>query len=291
MMLALGTVQFGLSYGITNVVGQTTPDEVARIFAVARDAGIELIDTAAAYGEAELVLGRTLEQGAPFRIVTKTIPLPSEDQTGVAAVVGGFRCSLQRLNASLVHGLLVHRYEDLAGKAGPALFAALERCRDAGLVERLGVSVYSPEEALVLAKHYPIDIVQLPLNVLDQRSAGSGALRQLKDRSIDVHARSIFLQGALLDAERTVGRRIAGLAGPLAGFADFAKVYGLTPIEAAIAFVQSQPIAAAVVGVTSASELQDIARIWSRDVDHTALPWDQLAVTDLDLIDPRRWRQ
>lgn len=123
MKLALGTVQFGLDYGITNQTGQVSPLMAAQIMSVAREHHIDVIDTAASYGDSEFMLGRIGVQG--FRVVTKLPPLPDMlDDVGIWAK-RQLSNSLDRLRVKSIHGLLLHRGSDLLGPQGRDLFRAL----------------------------------------------------------------------------------------------------------------------------------------------------------------------
>ena len=181
MKLALGTVQFGLPYGATNKQGQVGAGEIERILARARAAGIDLLDTAAAYGTSEDVLGASDEARAGFSIVTKTQPLRLEsiDAEAVERVVDGVRRSVRRLHVAALDGLLVHHAPDLLAPGGDRLYDALQSLRAEGLVRRLGASVYTVDQLLTLLERYPLEIVQLPMNVLDQAFLQTGTLDRL----------------------------------------------------------------------------------------------------------------
>ena len=140
--LGLGTVQFGQPYGISNTRGQVSPKEAAAILAGAKNAGIRLLDTAANYGEAEAVLAKLDTTG--FRIVSKTIGL----KHGLNQVIMRVRQSADLLKADTI---LVHAAADLLGPDGDALWAALRRLRDDGVVRKIGISVYVADDPAALA--------------------------------------------------------------------------------------------------------------------------------------------
>lgn len=170
MRLALGTVQFGLDYGVSNRAGEVPDDELDAILTLARKLGVDTLDTAQAYGKAETRLGS--HHTADFQLVGKLAP--GIQATEVATSVAG---SLQRLARPRLDGLLLHRSQD----ASPALFEQLAELQRQGLVGKVGVSVYAPEElALWLAQGYPLELVQLPANLLDQRFLRSGWLDRLQ---------------------------------------------------------------------------------------------------------------
>gem|GEM_PF-2061768 len=185
MKLGLGTVQFGQAYGVSNTGGQVAPDEAARILAQAAQAGVAVLDTAANYGTAEDVLEKL--DTKPFRLVTKTISV----KQGVPAVVARARQSAERLKADT---LLVHAAADLKDDA---LWPALQALKAEGVFRKIGISVYVADDPLAVAQTFRPDVMQLPFSVLDQRLLKSGALMRLKDLGVEIHARSIFLQGLL----------------------------------------------------------------------------------------------
>ena len=139
--LCLGTVQFGLSYGITNQAGQVPEEEVRRILDLAALSGISLLDTAQAYGTAEAVLGHCWPTGAPRRLISK-LPAGAPQQSWQGSLI----TSLQRLKATQLDGFLLHRASDLLAPNGEALLNWLQSLRDLGLVDRIGVSIYNSSE-------------------------------------------------------------------------------------------------------------------------------------------------
>lgn len=301
MNLGLGTVQFGLDYGITNASGKTPAVEVGAILAEAAASGVALLDTAALYGDAESVLGQQLRSfSAPneFRIVSKTVhlaphqPLPA----ALAAVRAGVHASLSKLGISKLYALLVHRSDDLLGPAGEALFAELLTLRESGLVEKIGVSVYAPDELAMLIGRFPIDVVQLPINVLDQRMLRTGMLAKLRERRIEIHARSAFLQGVLLlDSlgaanQSSAPRYPTALTPVLTAFQSRQRELDLSPLEATLGFLNSlDAIDVVVCGAARLSEWQAICRSFSTLPKLSPEVFADLAQDRLELIDPRRW--
>ena len=191
--LVLGTAQFGLNYGVTNQNGQVTKREVKRILGLAKYNGINTLDTAADYGNSEEVLGEIGIHN--YQIITKTIPLKGE----VKKVIDGFFQSLNKLNIDKVEGLLIHNIDDVKNKNFHLLFERLNQLKKDGLVKKIGFSTYMPEQINFLLENFDFDIIQLPFNIFDARLIEGGQLKALKRRGVEVHARSIFLQGILLD--------------------------------------------------------------------------------------------
>lgn len=283
--LAIGTVQFGLAYGVGNSEGQVSRPEAAAILQCARLAGVQTLDTAIAYGESERRLGQIGIEG--WRVITK---LPAMDASSVNVAkwvresVGN---SLKRMKISRLYGLLMHRSADLSGTLGAEVVGALHTLKAQGLVEKVGVSIYSPDELASIWPRFELDLVQAPFNVVDRRLEQSGWLRRLHDAGVEVHTRSAFLQGLLLMEEK---RRPAAFERwrPLwDAWRLWLDKNGLTPVEACLAFALSRPeISRVVIGVDRRSQLEEALAAASHE---RALAPVELMSMDIDLIDPSRW--
>lgn len=283
--LALGTVQFGLDYGVANRQGQVPLAEVQAILEYAESLGMDTLDTAIAYGNSEERLG---EIGVgQWRVISKLPALP----IGCADIGQWVRQSvdesLGRLHVSYLHGLLLHRPEQLLGTHGDALYAALRQLVADGLVRKIGVSIYDPADFFRLGNHFDFDIVQLPFNILDRRLIDSGLCQRLIPEGVEIHARSVFLQGLLLmrSADRPPQfRRWQPLWQRWQSWLAEAR---LSPLQACIRYVLSFPgIAKVVVGVDSVAHLKEIAM--AAEGERPELP-AELNCTDLELINPSRW--
>jgi aryl-alcohol dehydrogenase-like predicted oxidoreductase len=286
--LVLGTVQFGLAYGVSHKDGAVPAGEVGRILDLAWQSGARTLDTAAAYGESEQVIG-SLDASAGFGVITKTVPIRAVElgESDVATIEEGFRTSLEKLRRRSVDALLVHNVQNLQGPMGAALWSRLERMRDEGAVTRIGISVYDVSEAEQALERFPIEIVQLPLNVFDQKAVRHGGLERLAARGIVIHARSVFLQGLLLMEPSDLPANVRQAAPMIERWrADCARA-GASPLAAALAFVLAQPaVAKLVVGVHSRDHLSAYLAALGQSV---ALPWASLACNDPAVIDPRAW--
>jgi aryl-alcohol dehydrogenase-like predicted oxidoreductase len=283
--LCLGTVQFGLPYGITNTAGQVEEPEVRRILAMAAQQGVELLDTAQAYGTAESVLGKCSLPTMRRRLISK---LPAQaDPDGWEQ---SFQASLNRLQTDRLDGFLLHRSADLLGPQADRLLDWLESLRERGLVHRLGVSIYDASEL----EGIPLDrlqLVQLPLSLYDQRLLLNGTVDQLKSAGLAVHARSLLLQGLLLRP----AHQWPSFLSP-----DFRQHHrqliqhlaerGLSLLDAALAFAHScDALEAVLVGVQSAAELAELLAAWNA-VDAVAMaPAAVWAWENGQDLDPRCW--
>jgi aryl-alcohol dehydrogenase-like predicted oxidoreductase len=282
--IGLGTVQFGMDYGVSNPTGKVSAPEVSAILAAAEAAGIRMLDTAASYGSAEQVLGRALRPGHPFAIVTKTLPL----RDGLEQVEIRARQSLEYLGTKPVDAILVHAAQNLAGSDGPRLWKLLQRLRDEGLFRRIGISAYVADRPLELARKYRPDIVQIPFSILDQRLKQTGELKSLKELGIEIHVRSIFLQGLLLMEPKNLPAKLAHAGAALAATQARIGKAGLTNLAAAIGFVLAQhEVDIAVVGVTRQSELLEILAAAAEPLP--AIDWSACAIDDVLALTPSLW--
>ncbi len=289
MKLALGTVQFGLDYGVSNRAGITPLAEVRSILNVARQSGIRVLDTAASYGISEEVLGSVLRGEGSFRIVTKTPGLanaPVESRRG--ALRDAFARSLARLGVSEVYGLLMHEAEDLLHADGDALFDELQRLKRQGLVQRIGASVYTGAQIDRLMERFALDLVQLPLSVLDQRLIRSGHLTKLKGAGVEVHARSVFLQGLLLMEPDHLPVALRTAAPLLRRYRAWLSERNLDVLSGAIGFVSAlDEVDSIVVGVNNASHLKDIVAKSRTVIDRNAC--GDFAIEDPAIVNPALW--
>lgn len=289
MKFALGTVQFGLDYGVANTGGRVGPVAVGRILSAARALGIDMLDTAEAYGEAEEVLG---EIGvAQFEVVGKLGRINCPPEKLARHVEERVTASLRRLGLPRLYGLLLHTPQQLLDEPELAdpLARALESLRETGLAGKIGVSTYSPDQTLRLCELFPFDLVQLPLPPIDARWHRHGALGALKARGIEIHVRSVFLQGLLLMAPEDVPGWCAPWAGLMRDWQGWVRSQGLSLVEGALASTAANPhVDRIVVGVLDEAQLREIAHAAQAVIGE--MP-ERLMTTEEALLDPSRWNR
>ncbi len=279
--LGLGTVQFGQAYGVSNTQGQVPVAEVQTILTHAAQAGVSVLDTAAGYGEAERVLGALASENKPFRIVTKTISI----KNGIDAVMARARQSVQTLERRPVDLLMVHAAGELVGSDGDRLWNALLALRDEGLFGGIGISAYVADEPAALAVRFRPAAMQVPFSVLDQRLLANGALTRLQELGVEVHARSLFLQGLLFVPSEKLPPKLKHIGPKL----DAVRArLGAKPLDMALAFVLERPeIDVAVVGVTRAAELDEIIAAAAKPAP--TVDWKTCALDDEVVLTPSLW--
>lgn len=292
--LGLGTVQWGMSYGIANQSGIATSRAVSEMLARAREAGVNILDTAWAYGEAERVLGEQGVLAAGFRVVTKTRPLKGLNNSAseLAEVVEtAFRASLVSLVGTSVYALLVHHADDLLGPAGDALWARLQSLRAEGLATKIGCSLYHPEQFDRLLQRYPLELVQIPYNIYDQRYVVSGMAAHAKALGVEIHVRSAFLQGVLLMPPERLPDYFAALREHHAALWSKYANLGLSPLQAALGFCLACPeVDEVIVGCEQPAQWNQILAV--ADTPFPSASREDLgrfAVNDEAYINPSRW--
>jgi aryl-alcohol dehydrogenase-like predicted oxidoreductase len=284
--LVIGTAQFGSPYGISNQRGQVDVSEVKSILELTWKSGIRTIDTASSYGNSEEVLG--LLASAEFQIIGKLKSLPATCESVGTWVCDQLQSSLQNLKRSSIYALLVHNPADLSGAQGEELFESLLVLKENGIVEKLGISIYSPTELDSLIPRFEFDIVQTPLNVLDNSIHSSGWLSKLSDMGVSVHARSVFLQGLLLQKSSDRSQTFSKWKTILGGYDSWVQSLGVTSLQACLAHVMSyEQVSNIVFGVTSRAELCEI--ISSLPTDPIRAPAN-LYSTDVELVNPMNWK-
>lgn len=289
MKLGLGTVQFGMDYGISNKTGKTPAAEVAAILDLAAMRGVRVIDTAHLYGDSEEVLGKFLPESG-FDIVTKTPSLrkPLITQDDCDEVRRAFTLSLERLKKEKVYGLLLHHAGDAQVAGGKDLLGTLSDLKREGKIEKIGVSVYDMEQIDFLTENFDIDLVQLPLNVFDQRLVSSRSLKKLKTRGIEIHVRSAFLQGVVFMEAEDVP--VSGLRPALRRFHKVVKARGISPVSAALAFVAGlEEVDCVICGVNSAAQFKALCDEMEQLPDLPAGFFDEFAINDVNLVNPANW--
>ena len=255
--LCIGTAQFGLNYGISNQKGKVKVHEVKKILQLAKNSNIDTIDTAIVYGDSEKVIGDIGFKN--FQIITKLPALHEDCEDIYSWVEKNVKLSLKRLKTSSLHGLLVHRTEDLLGNNGMKLINALKIIKKNGLVKKIGISIYDPSECEKVMKLTRMDIVQAPLNIIDRRLDYSGWLSRLHAEEVEIHTRSVFLQGLLLMPRNRIPNIFNEWSEVWDQWALKLKNNNLSALEACLSYPLSLPeIDKIIVGVENVNQLRDI---------------------------------
>jgi aryl-alcohol dehydrogenase-like predicted oxidoreductase len=284
--LSLGTAQFGLNYGISNQTGKVKVQEVKKILQLAKNSNIDTIDTAIIYGDSEKIIGDIGFKN--FQIITKLPALHEDCEDIYSWVEKNVKLSLKRLKTPSLYGLLVHKTEDLFGNYGMKLINALKIIKKNGLVKKIGISIYDPSECEKVMKLTRMDIVQAPLNIIDRRLDNSGWLSRLHAEEVEIHTRSVFLQGLLLMPRNRIPNIFNKWSEVWDQWALKLKNNNLSPLEACLSYPLSLPeIDKIIVGVENVNQLRDI--IDKSKSKKTKNDFSFMISKDQMLINPSNW--
>lgn len=286
MKLALGTVQFGLSYGVANINGQVSPEEAKIMISTAQKDGIELIDTAIGYGESESCLGSVGVNN--LKVVSKlpSIPDSIKDINGWMEVQ--VKESLGRLNIDSLYGLLLHQPGQLLSTKGSLIYEALEQLKEQKFIQKSGISIYSPDELDLICDIYNFDIVQSPFNIIDQRLYSSGWLNKLNMQGVEVHVRSAFLQGLLLIPLHEIPAYFSPWKKLFVTWKSWLEEQSLLPVEGCLAFIKTfSDINYLLVGADNNNHLNEIISAFKKAEVNT---FPEICSSDENLINPGLWK-
>ena len=280
--LVIGTVQFGLDYGIFNKTERTSSINIKNILTLAAKSNINMLDTAYSYGCSEQALG---EVGIKdFQVITKTSPL----NKGVENVVDCFYQSLKKLNKTEIYGLLIHNIDEVTSKDFSRLYKNIINFQEQGLIQKIGFSSYTPQQVNFLLENFDFDLIQLPINIFDQRLINGGQLMQLKNKGIEIHARSVFLQGILLELKK-IPRFFLEWKNHFDMYEN--ELNGNSLLDFALGFVLNiSEIDKVVIGVNNCQQLEEIIESSQKKINFKSEDMKKFGIDDVNLLNPSNWK-
>lgn len=296
MKYCLGTVQFGLDYGIQSN-GKPLRDNVFEMLNFAIDSGISVMDTAAAYGDSEKILGDYIranpEKAEKIEIVSKLTPNAFDNadksEWGVIAVKNAeesrSRLGIKKFAAYLFHNAAYIFDNDAVG--------ALETVRKKGIADRIGVSIYNPEEAMKALEYPSITAIQIPYNVFDQRLDSKGFFEKAKAQDVLVFARSSLLQGLAVMNPDSLPSKVSFAEEYLRKFIAICSDYGVPPLNAAVGYVGCKnEIDYVVFGVDNISQLKEYISIRNTELPQSMVKRIRKTFTGVEeqLVNPALWK-
>ncbi len=258
--IILGTVQFGLNYGINNQLGKPKESEALSILAEAKSLGIKYLDTAAAYGNSEELIGKFNNlTDTPFSVITKFQSTNNQD------VEEQITKALKRLNKNKIDGFLYHSFKDFQNS--PKLLNKLIQEQKANRIGEIGVSVYENLEVDKLLKYPEIQIIQIPFNLLDNSSKRANILKKAKKAGKTIHTRSVFLQGLFFSKINKLPKTLLPLRPYLEELNTLAKKNKISLNEMALAYSLSQSfIDGVLIGVDNKEQLKNNIKVISKGI-------------------------
>lgn len=283
--IALGTAQFGLDYGISNITGQIPENQVFEILNESIRSGIDVLDTAYAYGNSELVIGNFVKKhGNAFKIISK---LPECDPKNVKNI---FESSLDRLGVDGLYGYMCHSFQHY--RDNPEIWNMLEDLKSEGKIEKIGLSLYYPSELeYIVENKIDIDIIQVPYNVFDRRFEQYFPV--LKKLGIELFVRSVFLQGLVFKEASELDDYFKKIRGKIANLHSLASELDIPIAALCLNFaILNEFVDEVVVGVDSVQNLKDIIAS-SKYIPYVKNVLTQLYCfeeTDENIIMPVNWK-
>ena len=279
--LGIGTAQFGQRYGISNKFGKVSQSEAENILYLAKLNSIDIIDTAISYNS-ESCLGNIGVK--EYKVVTKLPPVPNGIKNVCEWIDVQIKSSLKRLRVNSVYGLLLHNSEDYKNSEIREKFKSLKADK---IIHKLGVSIYSPNELNNLSCENEIDIVQAPINLVDQRLVDSGWLKKLNSYGVEVHARSVFMQGLLLMPKKLIPQSFMAWSSLWNKWHDWLNRENITAIEACLHYVFSLPyVNRVIIGFEAANQLKQIVESLKSSLNISYL---DISNSEEDLVNPSMW--
>jgi len=283
MRLVLGSVQFGMNYGILKNK-KINFCELKKIKNLSIKSKIRFIDTASSYGKSEALIAKS--KLSSLNVITK-IKLPKIKNLNIKNWIDKeINKSLTELKISRVYAILIHDYKDLLGVRGKKYLYFLQKLKKKKIIKKIGLSIYSHVEIKKIWKFWKPDIVQVPFNVIDNRILSSGWLEILKRFKIKIFARSIFLQGLLINKHDNLKFNKKHKM-VLNRFKQWCFQSKISPVKACLHFVkQFKNIDYLIVGLNNYKHLKQIIDCYN---EHQLKIPKIFSTNDLNLIDPRRW--
>ena len=272
--IVLGTVQFGLQYGV-NSAGRPSQEAVKSILTEAEKGGITTLDTSSAYGNSEDVLGESIATPGQFKIVSKY----PKGETPVGEMFNG---SLKRLKAEKLYGYLLHHFE--VYKNNPQVWDEFIKLKESGKVQKIGFSLYTPEELeFILKNGSPFDLIQVPFNIFDKKFLPY--MKDLHEKGVEIHVRSTFLQGLFFKDRNALPEKLQPMKKYLLQLDDFSKKSGLSISEIALNYnLQNPYIDGVLIGVDNVDQLQmNLNSVKDTPIDI------EIEVKEQELLNPVNW--
>ena len=285
--ISLGTVQFGIDYGINSINGKVDRKEIKKILIYAKSQNINLLDTAPMYGDSEKILGELKTPN--FKIITKTRHFSNKviNDNDINLMCNDFNNSLKRLKTKNIYALLIHNANDLLKTGSQKIYDYLLYLKQEEKITKIGVSVYDDTQLDYIINNFDIDLVQAPLNILDKRMIDKNILSKLQKKNIEFHARSIFLQGLLLMKQNEIPEMFDRWNALWKIWHDWLQDNQITALEALVRYATSIPhVSKVFVGVESENQLKEI--ILASNGSLPELP-KELFSDDIHLLNPSYW--
>ena len=282
--LGIGAANFGKKYGLSNF--RIRKNQIKKIFNFIEKNKIDLIDTAKNYKNSEKIVGE--QKKYTKKIVTKIFLKKTNDINNF--LIEEIRNSLLKLNKKKIYGVLIHNIEILDVIDKEKLYQALKYLKKKRLIKKVGFSIYELRDLKYFKKQFIPDIIQVPMNIFDRRFCNKAFVDYVRSNNIEVHVRSCFLQGLLINYKNIKKFKKFKKWNNLFKKLDiFCKKKLINRMEASILFIKnSHFIKYVVIGIENVDQLKMIHTILNRQLKISNFP-KNIKSNNLELIDPRKW--
>lgn len=231
--LSLGTVQFGLDYGIANTQGQPSQEDVDKIIDYVYAHEINCFDTAQAYGNSEEVLGKSIDGKKDIFVISKL-----KSNLFKNDLLENIDKSLKNLKIDSLYGLLLHDSE-LLYNWKDEYTAIVDKLIENKKIRYFGVSIYTNEDFELAVENPSIKFIQIPFNIFDQRAISLAWFKKAKENNKLIFIRSVFLQGLLLMDINEVPEKLEIAKKYLHIFESYCDKMKISKSELALSFVDT----------------------------------------------------
>lgn len=283
--ICIGSANFGSNYGYKNL--KINKKEILKIFKFLKKKKINYIDTAINYKNSEKVIGK---YNRNFQIITKIPYVPKLEKNPKKWIEKRISESLKNLKSKKLYGVLFHHPPYKYSKKDFFLIIKyLEQLRKKKIIKKIGISVYTLEELKKCYKIYNFQIVQFPFNIFDNRIVKSRFILSLKKDNVELHARSIFLQGLLLEDSKYFEKKFKTHKKKIILFEKWLKKNNLNKLQACLKFAfKSKIIDKFVIGISKYDQITEIIRILKKKITLDSLP-NELTNISPNLLNPKSW--
>ncbi|MDA9172824.1 aldo/keto reductase [Candidatus Pelagibacter sp.] len=292
MKIGIGTAQLGMKYGIANKSSKITLNNFEKILNYSLKKKIFLIDTANTYGNSEDKIGALFSKNkkfTKFKVITKLNSLRKFDNKNIyPKILKLITLSIKKMNVKKLDGVLLHDMNDLKSYKSEKIIQTLYEIKKKGLISKLGISAYDIRDVLKYTKKFNFDFIQFPLNIFDQRILDKKILKKLKDRKIEIHIRSIFLQGLLLMSKNNLPNKFKSNVN-LKKWYEFLLKNNISALEACTDFIKSKKIySKAIIGFDNYKQFLEFLKYFSNK-KKLNLSYKDFSVKNFKLINPSKW--
>jgi len=286
--IILGTVQLGLNYGINNSLGKPSEEVAFEILDTAQKSDIQYLDTAAAYGDSERIIGEFhRRQKKTFKICTKLI-IADDNEEKITDIIDN---AIRRLQIEKIEVLYLHRFEQAKDDF---IMQGIAEAKVQKKIEKIGISIYEPSELEYIIENLSnlVDVIQIPYNILDS-ARWDGWIEKSHKLGIEIYGRSVFLQGLLFKSENDALIKKMNAQKYIEYVKHFAEKKNVTVAQLLVDYSKESGLDGILIGCESVAQLRDNLVIWEaesclKDEDLQFIK-EYCKDIPIEILDPRRW--